>query len=52
MSMLKSSLYDYGDAYLLVKGAIIVTGEGDYTAARKRDERNEEVVFQNLSTIH
>ena len=33
-TMLKSSLYDYSDAYILVKRKITVTGAGDDAAAR------------------
>ena len=31
--MLKSNLCDYTDAYILVKGTIIITGAGDDDAA-------------------
>ena len=31
--MLKWSLCDYSDAYILVNGTIIITGEGDNDAA-------------------
>ena len=30
--MLRSNLFDYADAYILVKGAITITGEGDNDA--------------------
>ena len=33
--MLKSSLCDYSDAYILGKGRITITGTGDDTAARQ-----------------
>ena len=33
-TMLKSSLCDYSDAYIIVKGRITITGEGDHAAAR------------------
>ena len=33
-TMLKSSLCDYSDAYILVKGKIRITGAGDDAAAR------------------
>ena len=49
--MLKSILYDYCDAYILVKGTITITGEGDDAAARQVNERNEGVIFK-LCTIH
>ena len=40
-AMLKSSLCDYSDAYILVKGTITIAGEGADTAARHADERDE-----------
>ena len=43
--MLKSSLCDYNDAYILVKGKITITGAGDDAAARKADERDKGVAF-------
>ena len=33
-TMFKSSLCDYSDAYILVKGAITITGAGNDAAAR------------------
>ena len=33
-TMLKSSLCDYADAYILVKGTVTITGAGDDAAAR------------------
>ena len=46
-TMLKSSLRDYGDAYILVKEKITITGAGDDAAARQADERNKDVAFKN-----
>ena len=40
-TMLKSSLCDYSDAYILVKGRITITGAGD--------ERNKGVAFKNCA---
>ena len=37
--MLKSSLCDYCDAYILVCGRIIITGEGAKNAAKEEDEK-------------
>ena len=34
---LKSSLCDYSDAYILVKGKIKITGAGDDAASRRAD---------------
>ena len=45
--MLKSSLYDYTDAYIVVKGKITTTGAGDDAASRQADERNKGVIFKN-----
>ena len=45
--MLKSSLCDYADAYILVKWIITITGAGDDAAARRADERNNGVIFKN-----
>ena len=39
--MLKSSLCDYSDAYILVKGKIAITRAGDDVAARQADERDK-----------
>ena len=47
--MLKSSLCDYSDAYILVKGRITIIGAGDDTATRKADERNKGVIFKNCT---
>ena len=48
-TMLKSSLCDYSDAYILVKGRITITGAGDDAAARQADERNKGVTFKNCA---
>ena len=45
--MLRYSLCDYADAYILVKGAITITGVGDDAAARQTDERNKDVIFKS-----
>ena len=45
--MLKSSLCDYTDGYILVKGTITITGAGADGSARQADERNEGVIFKN-----
>ena len=47
--MLKSSVCDYSDAYILVKGKITITGEGNYSAARQADERDKSVPFENCA---
>ena len=48
-TMLKSSLYDYSDAYILVKGTITSTGKGADAAARQADERDKGVSFKNCA---
>ena len=47
-TMLRSSLCDYADAYILVKGTITITGEGD-DAAKQLDERNKGAIFKNCT---
>ena len=48
-TMLKSSLCDYSDAYILVKGMIKITGRGADAAARQADERDKGVSFKNCA---
>ena len=48
-TMLKSSLCDYSDTYILVKGRITIAGVGDNTGARPADERNKGVIFKNCA---
>ena len=50
-TMLRSSLYDYTDAYILVKGTITITGAGDDAAARRADERNKSLIFKNCASF-
>ena len=45
-SMLKSSLGNYSDVYILVSWTITITGEGDNDAAKRADERNEGVIIE------
>ena len=47
-TMLKSSLRDYSDAYILVKGMITINGRGADAAARQADERDKGVSFKNV----
>ena len=47
--MLKSSLCDYSDVYIHVKGKITITGAGDNAGARQADERGKGVVFKNCA---
>ena len=48
-AMLKSSLCDYSDSYIPVKGKITITGAGDDAAARIADERDKGVAFKNCA---
>ena len=45
--MLKTSLCNYIDAYVLVSGTITINGAGADDAAKRLDEREREVIFQN-----
>ena len=45
--MLRSKLWDYADAYILVKRTITTTGAGDDAAARQPDERDKGITFKN-----
>ena len=47
-TMLKSSLCDYIDAYVLVKGRVRIVGAGADAAARQADERDKGVAFKNF----
>ena len=47
--MFKSSLFNFSDAYILVKGRIAITGEGSDAAEKKVDERNKGVTFKNCA---
>ena len=48
-TMLKFSLCDYIDAYILFKGRITNTGAGTNADARQADERNKGVTFKNCA---
>ena len=48
-TMLKSSLWDYSDAYILVKGRITITEAGDNAGSRQADESKKGVTFQNCA---
>lgn len=43
--MLKSRLFGYSGAYILVTGTITITGVGDHDEARQRGERNKVAIF-------
>ena len=48
-TMLKSSLFDYSDACIFVRGKITITGAGDDAATRQADERDKGVAFKNCA---
>ena len=48
-TMLKSSLFDYSDAYIFVKGSTTIIGEEAVAAARQADERGKGVAFKNCA---
>ena len=48
-AMLRSNLCDYVYSYILVKGAVTITGAGYDAAARRADERNKGVAFKNCA---
>ena len=50
-TMLKSSLCDYSDGYILVKGKITATGVGNDAAARQADQRDKVVAFKNCAHL-
>ena len=48
-TMLKTSLCDYSDAYIFVKGTVTITGAGADAAGRQADERDKGVAFKNCA---
>ena len=47
--MLRSSLCDYSDAYILVSGTTIITGAGADDSAKRLEEKNKGVIFKNCA---
>ena len=47
--MLKSSLCDYSDEYILASETITITRGGNDDAARQINERNKEVIFKSCA---
>ena len=45
--MLKSSLCNYSDVFILVNGRITITEVGADSTVRQADERNKGVIFKN-----
>ena len=48
-TMLKSSLWDYSDVYILVKGTITVVGQRADTAVIAPDRNDKEVILKNCA---
>ena len=46
-SMLRSILFNCGNAYILVNGIITITGEGADDDANQADEGDKEVILKN-----
>ena len=49
--MLRSSLCDYSDAYILVSWTIAVTGPREEDAAKWLDETNKGLIFKNCAAF-
>ena len=47
--MLRSSLCDYADAYIPVKGTTTITGAGDDDTEKRLDEWDKGVIFKNCA---
>ena len=47
-TMLRSSLCDYADAYILVKGTITSTGARDDDTAKRLDETNKGIKYLKI----
>ena len=47
--MVRSSLCDYADSYILVKGTITITGAGANADTSQADERDKGVTFKNCA---
>ena len=47
ISMIRSDLCNYSDAYILVSAIITITGAGDDNNAKRTDERNGGVTFKS-----
>ena len=49
--MLKSSICDHSDAYILAKVKLTITGAGADAEAKQANERNKGVVFKNFAPL-
>ena len=50
-AMLKFSLCDYSDEYILLKERITITGAGYDAAARQANDRNNGIIFKNCTSF-
>ena len=50
-TMLRPNLYDYTDAYILVKGTMTINGAVADDAAKRLDERNNGLIFKNCAPL-
>ena len=50
-SVLRTSLCDYSDTYILVSGNITIIGAGNDDATRRLDEINKGVIFKNCAPL-
>ena len=50
--MLRSSLCDYSDAYILVSGTIMITGAGVDDAIKQSDKIDKRGIFKNCATLN
>ena len=47
--MLRPNLYDYADAYILVKGTITIKGAGNDDATKQSNERDKGLTFKSCA---
>ena len=50
-TILMSSLFDYEEAYIIVKRTVTITGARVYDAAKRLYKRDKGVIFKKLCTI-
>ena len=50
-TILKSSLCDYSDVYILLKGTRTVVGEGADAGAITADKNNKQAIFKNCPSL-
>ena len=47
--MLRLSLCDYSNAYLLLSGTLTIAGARNYDAVKRLDEKNKGIIFKNCA---